>query len=85
MSCHDFDFLRFLGHQGRKNTFGSEKRVSHVTILLHTEVELLGDKGLQLVELNPPDPWLADPQERLQLKDGEVKVRAFCCSHNIIL
>lgn len=54
-------------------------------MLFHTEVELLGDGGLQLVELNPPDPWLADPRERLVLKEGEVKVCAFCCSHNIIL
>lgn len=54
-------------------------------MLFHTEVELLGDGGLQLVELNPPDPWLADPRERLVLKKGEVKVCAFCCSHNIII
>ncbi|XP_029681644.1 cytidine monophosphate-N-acetylneuraminic acid hydroxylase-like [Takifugu rubripes] len=38
------------------------------------EVEYLGDGGLQLVELNPPDPWLANPRERLVLKEGEVKV-----------
>lgn len=54
-------------------------------MLFHTEVEFLGDGGLQLVELNPPDPWLADPQDRLVLKKGEVKVCAFCCSHNIII
>uniref|UniRef100_H2S8U4 Cytidine monophospho-N-acetylneuraminic acid hydroxylase n=1 Tax=Takifugu rubripes TaxID=31033 RepID=H2S8U4_TAKRU len=40
----------------------------------NTEVEYLGDGGLQLVELNPPDPWLANPRERLVLKEGEVKV-----------
>lgn len=54
-------------------------------MLLHTEVELSSDGGLQLVELNPPDPWLADPRERLVLKEGEVKVCASCCSHNIIV
>lgn len=51
-------------------------------MLFHTEVQLLDDGGLQLVELNPPDPWMADPRERLVLKEGEVKVCAFQCYHN---
>ncbi|XP_029017734.1 cytidine monophosphate-N-acetylneuraminic acid hydroxylase isoform X2 [Betta splendens] len=38
------------------------------------EVEMLVDGGLQLVELKPEDPWLVDPREPLELKDGEVKV-----------
>uniref|UniRef100_A0A7N8XYI4 Cytidine monophospho-N-acetylneuraminic acid hydroxylase n=1 Tax=Mastacembelus armatus TaxID=205130 RepID=A0A7N8XYI4_9TELE len=38
------------------------------------EVEILDDGGLRLVELSPLDPWLADPREPLQLKEGEVKV-----------
>lgn len=57
---------------------------SHYYVVSNTEVELLGDGGLQLVELNPPDPWLADPREPLVLKDGEVKVCAFCYSHIIL-
>ena len=43
-------------------------------VMLHTEVEISDDGGLQLVELNPIDPWLADPRESLELLDGEVKV-----------
>uniref|UniRef100_A0A668ABY4 Cytidine monophosphate-N-acetylneuraminic acid hydroxylase n=1 Tax=Myripristis murdjan TaxID=586833 RepID=A0A668ABY4_9TELE len=38
------------------------------------EVEMLDGGGLQLVELSPPDPWLVDPQDRLELQEGEVKV-----------
>ncbi|KAM8909709.1 cytidine monophosphate-N-acetylneuraminic acid hydroxylase-like isoform 1-T1 [Spinachia spinachia] len=38
------------------------------------EVELSEDGGLQLIELSPIDPWLADPREALQLQDGEVEV-----------
>lgn len=44
----------------------------------------MDDGGLQLLELNPPDPWLSNPRERLVLKEGEVKVGAFCCPQNII-
>lgn len=40
----------------------------------HTEVEMLDDGGLQLVELSPMDPWLADPREPQELQEGEVKV-----------
>lgn len=39
------------------------------------EVEVLDDGGLQLVELSPVDPWMADPREPLELQEGEVKVR----------
>ncbi|KAK5896182.1 hypothetical protein CgunFtcFv8_009811 [Champsocephalus gunnari] len=38
------------------------------------EVEILDDGGLQLVELSPVDPWLADPREPEDLQEGEVKV-----------
>ncbi|XP_077957187.1 cytidine monophosphate-N-acetylneuraminic acid hydroxylase isoform X1 [Gasterosteus aculeatus] len=38
------------------------------------EVELSEDGSLQLIELSPIDPWLADPREAVQLQDGEVKV-----------
>ncbi|XP_049423384.1 cytidine monophosphate-N-acetylneuraminic acid hydroxylase [Epinephelus fuscoguttatus] len=38
------------------------------------EVEMLDDGGLQLVELSPMDPWLADPREPQELQEGEVKV-----------
>uniref|UniRef100_A0A671YLG4 Cytidine monophosphate-N-acetylneuraminic acid hydroxylase n=1 Tax=Sparus aurata TaxID=8175 RepID=A0A671YLG4_SPAAU len=38
------------------------------------DVEISNDGGLQLVELNPIDPWLADPREPLELLEGEVKV-----------
>ncbi|KAK1906258.1 Cytidine monophosphate-N-acetylneuraminic acid hydroxylase [Dissostichus eleginoides] len=38
------------------------------------EVEILDDGGLQLVELSPVDPWLADPREPEELQEGEVKV-----------
>lgn len=40
----------------------------------HTDVEVLDDGGLQLAELSPIDPWLADPREPLELQEGEVKV-----------
>lgn len=53
-------------------------------VLPNTEVEILDDGGLQLVELNPIDPWLADPREPLELQEGEVKVCAFCCSHSVL-
>lgn len=43
-------------------------------VMLHTDVEISNDGGLQLVELNPIDPWLADPREPLELLEGEVKV-----------
>lgn len=36
---------------------------------------MLDDGGLQLVELSPVDPWMADPREPLELQEGEVKVR----------
>lgn len=49
--------------------------------LPNTEVEILDDGGLQLVELNPIDPWLADPREPLELQEGEVKVRVLCSLH----
>ncbi|XP_045928596.1 cytidine monophosphate-N-acetylneuraminic acid hydroxylase [Micropterus dolomieu] len=45
------------------------------------EVEILDDGGLQLVELNPMDPWLADPREPLELQEGEVKVCIQLFSH----
>ncbi|KAM9704898.1 cytidine monophosphate-N-acetylneuraminic acid hydroxylase isoform 1-T2 [Menidia menidia] len=38
------------------------------------EIEMLDDGGLQLLELNPLDPWLADPREPLELEEGEVKI-----------
>uniref|UniRef100_A0A8C3B098 Cytidine monophospho-N-acetylneuraminic acid hydroxylase n=1 Tax=Cyclopterus lumpus TaxID=8103 RepID=A0A8C3B098_CYCLU len=41
------------------------------------EVELLDDGGLQLVELSPIDPWLADPREPVELQGGEVEVTYF--------
>uniref|UniRef100_A0A3Q3W8R9 Cytidine monophosphate-N-acetylneuraminic acid hydroxylase n=1 Tax=Mola mola TaxID=94237 RepID=A0A3Q3W8R9_MOLML len=43
-------------------------------ILPNTDVEILDDGGLQLVELNPVDPWLTDLREPLELQEGEVKV-----------
>uniref|UniRef100_A0A3P9ASC1 Cytidine monophosphate-N-acetylneuraminic acid hydroxylase n=1 Tax=Maylandia zebra TaxID=106582 RepID=A0A3P9ASC1_9CICH len=41
------------------------------------EVEVLDDGGLQLVELSPVDPWMADPREPLELQQEEVKVTYF--------
>ncbi|XP_030576274.1 cytidine monophosphate-N-acetylneuraminic acid hydroxylase isoform X2 [Archocentrus centrarchus] len=41
------------------------------------EVEMFDDGGLQLVELCPVDPWLADPREPQELQEGEVKVTYF--------
>ncbi|XP_028256542.1 cytidine monophosphate-N-acetylneuraminic acid hydroxylase [Parambassis ranga] len=41
------------------------------------EVEFLDDGGLQLLELDPADPWLADPREPQELQEGEVKVTYF--------
>uniref|UniRef100_A0AAX7TNQ6 Cytidine monophosphate-N-acetylneuraminic acid hydroxylase n=1 Tax=Astatotilapia calliptera TaxID=8154 RepID=A0AAX7TNQ6_ASTCA len=41
------------------------------------EVSMLDDGGLQLVELSPVDPWMADPREPLELQKGEVKVTYF--------
>ncbi|KAK2883298.1 cytidine monophosphate-N-acetylneuraminic acid hydroxylase isoform X1 [Channa argus] len=38
------------------------------------EVEIRDDGGLQLVELCPTDPWMADAREPEELKEGEVKV-----------
>lgn len=38
------------------------------------EVEVFDDGRLQLVELSPIDPWLADPRQPLELQEGEVKV-----------
>uniref|UniRef100_A0A3B5QS99 Cytidine monophosphate-N-acetylneuraminic acid hydroxylase n=1 Tax=Xiphophorus maculatus TaxID=8083 RepID=A0A3B5QS99_XIPMA len=38
------------------------------------EVEMLDDGGMQLVELNPIDPWLAEPREPQELQEGEVKI-----------
>uniref|UniRef100_A0A3B5M7L0 Cytidine monophosphate-N-acetylneuraminic acid hydroxylase n=1 Tax=Xiphophorus couchianus TaxID=32473 RepID=A0A3B5M7L0_9TELE len=38
------------------------------------EVEMLDDGGMQLVELSPIDPWLADPREPQELQEGEVKI-----------
>ncbi|XP_029969792.1 cytidine monophosphate-N-acetylneuraminic acid hydroxylase [Salarias fasciatus] len=38
------------------------------------EVEVSDDGGLRLLELNPVDPWLADPRTPLELQEGEVKV-----------
>lgn len=38
------------------------------------EVELLGDGGLQLLELDPEDPWLQDPREPVELQPGEVQL-----------
>ncbi|XP_027899882.1 cytidine monophosphate-N-acetylneuraminic acid hydroxylase-like isoform X1 [Xiphophorus couchianus] len=38
------------------------------------EVEMLDDGGMQLVELSPIDPWLAEPREPLELQEGEVKI-----------
>lgn len=43
-------------------------------VMSHTEVEILDDGGLQLVELNPINPWLVDPREPMELQEGEVKV-----------
>lgn len=40
----------------------------------NTEVEVLDDGGLQLVELSPIAPWLADPRQPVELQKGEVKV-----------
>lgn len=37
-------------------------------------VEMLDGGGLQLVELSPPEPWLTDPQDTLELQEGEVTV-----------
>lgn len=34
----------------------------------------MDDGRLQLVELSPIDPWLADPRQPLELQEGEVKV-----------
>lgn len=45
-----------------------------IYVMSRTEVEILDDGGLQLVELSPMDPWLADPREPLELQEGEVKV-----------
>ncbi|XP_072310322.1 cytidine monophosphate-N-acetylneuraminic acid hydroxylase [Eucyclogobius newberryi] len=39
------------------------------------EVEVLEDGGLQLLELNPEDPWLSDPREPVELQPGEVQVK----------
>uniref|UniRef100_UPI003AAC7266 cytidine monophosphate-N-acetylneuraminic acid hydroxylase n=1 Tax=Centroberyx gerrardi TaxID=166262 RepID=UPI003AAC7266 len=41
------------------------------------EVEVLEGGGLQLVELSPPDPWLQDPQDPLELQEGEATVTYF--------
>ncbi|XP_042073222.1 cytidine monophosphate-N-acetylneuraminic acid hydroxylase [Haplochromis burtoni] len=41
------------------------------------EVSMLDDGGLQLVELSPVDPWMADPREPLELQKGEVKVHSW--------
>lgn len=38
------------------------------------EVEMLEGGGLQLVELDPEDPWLEDPREPLELQPGEVQI-----------
>uniref|UniRef100_A0A3Q3EQU1 Cytidine monophosphate-N-acetylneuraminic acid hydroxylase n=1 Tax=Labrus bergylta TaxID=56723 RepID=A0A3Q3EQU1_9LABR len=38
------------------------------------DVDILDDGGLQLVELSPMDPWLADLREPQELQEGEVKV-----------
>lgn len=38
------------------------------------EVEMLEGGGLQLLELDPEDPWLKDPREPLELQPGEVQV-----------
>uniref|UniRef100_A0A8C6UFF8 Cytidine monophosphate-N-acetylneuraminic acid hydroxylase n=1 Tax=Neogobius melanostomus TaxID=47308 RepID=A0A8C6UFF8_9GOBI len=38
------------------------------------EVEALEGGGLQLLELDPEDPWLEDPRETLELQPGEVQV-----------
>ncbi|KAM3859260.1 cytidine monophosphate-N-acetylneuraminic acid hydroxylase [Diretmus argenteus] len=38
------------------------------------EVEMLDGGGLQLVELSPPDPWLAEPRDPLELQEGEAMV-----------
>ncbi|KAM7366861.1 hypothetical protein PAMP_014802 [Pampus punctatissimus] len=38
------------------------------------EVEMMDNGELQLIELSPVDPWLADPREPLQLQEGEVTV-----------
>ncbi|KAI3366493.1 hypothetical protein L3Q82_000633 [Scortum barcoo] len=42
-------------------------------IISISEVEILDDGGLQLVELTPIDPWLADPRDPQELQEGEVK------------
>lgn len=52
--------------------------------LSNTEVEILDDGRLQLLELNPPDPWMTDPREPLELQEGEVKVCVFCSSQNML-
>uniref|UniRef100_A0A8C4DQD2 Cytidine monophosphate-N-acetylneuraminic acid hydroxylase n=1 Tax=Dicentrarchus labrax TaxID=13489 RepID=A0A8C4DQD2_DICLA len=50
------------------------KYVNPPDCFLQDELEIMDDGGLQLVELNPIDPWLADPREPLELQKGEVKV-----------
>lgn len=50
-------------------------KIFHETFPSHNiEVEVLDDGGLQLVELSPNDPWLADPRQPLELQEGEVQV-----------
>lgn len=53
-------------------------------VMSHTEVEILDDGGLRLVELSPVDPWLADPREPLELQEGEVKVCIPLVTHSIL-
>lgn len=65
------------------NSVRTLKLPSNLHSCFATEIEILDDGGLQLVELNPIDPWLADPREPLELQEGEVKVRVFCSSHSV--
>ncbi len=46
-------------------------------VMSHTEVEILDDGGLELVELSPVHPWEADPREPLELQEGEFRVCMF--------
>lgn len=40
-------------------------------------VEMDGNDGLFLIELNPPNPWDSDPRTPEELAFGEVQVRTY--------
>ncbi|XP_046878767.1 cytidine monophosphate-N-acetylneuraminic acid hydroxylase isoform X2 [Hypomesus transpacificus] len=53
---------------------------SHRRNLVSTQtpgIEILAEGDLQLVELFPPEPWLSDPRDTLELQEGEVTVTYF--------